>query len=356
MSTLELQNENKQNINAFLNAAQKIKESKLDFNKDFIKNNDFPGQCFELASKYLERDITAFIMGKVGLNTYEIRDFIRNNLGVKALEPLTDNAGNLRLDMQHALVFVEYVKSVKNITTTAVNQAIGIACLITGSQLHEEFQVLLKACSSYTIQPSYTLSPNFFEWKRCPYILRKYSLYLTKPKGYKAYYFEKANCAQLAYLTSLGMSYSDASNYLKGCNTGLFFNYLHTYKENLIIEDIVNDGFCHTNGPYANSYLAEYEKLLATYADNIETYNIFNKRIKPLMMSMMGFVIKGILAELAETRLADNDAYIYHVSPYRVGVAIKENLKLEDLLPTLGGNMKPVSIPDLASLLRGVYL
>lgn len=342
-------------INTFINYAQRIKNLNLPLNKDFIRNFDLPQKCYDYAKKYLDTSIDNLINDKYEIDDREIRTFIREKLGTKILDVLRTSEGAVKLDIEHMLVALAYEKSRPNRSFESTNIIIGLSYLILAHQCMQEWNMLIKSSTRGIIQPNFDCSVNYFTWKRCPYVLRKYAMFLTKPEGYNVYYFEKPNIAQIAYLISVGMSREEANEYMKTTDKGLFFNYLQKDKENLILQEILKDEFYSCNGVFTANYKEEHAKIEARF-NSISVYNVFNMNVRPHMIEMIGFVLKGILDELDKNEYSQSDAYVYHLSHYRIGVAVREGIELSEVLPSLYEFMKPVPTPDLYSLVSGAYL
>lgn len=342
-------------ITTFTNYAQKIKTFNLPLNKDFIRNFDLKSKCASYARKYLDLDVDKLVNDKFEFDDKELRLYIRNKLGIKILDMLRDSEGELIIDLPHMLVALAYERDQEPKSFEAINTLIGLTYLVLGAELSAEWDLLIKSSTRGIIQPNFECSANYFSWKRCPFVLRKYAMYLTKPEGYDVYYYEKPYIAQIAYLISTGLSMEEATDYMHRAKAGLFFNFLAKDKENSIVQEILMDKFYSCNGVFANAYKERHEELESKFGD-VSVYNVFNSDVRPHMVEMMGFILKGVLDTLAENGVPQSEAFVYHISPYRIGVAVKEGTDLATVLPELHEFMKPVPVPDLLSLMSGVYL
>lgn len=345
-------------VNTFLSQAQKIKDLGLPLNKKFMENFKVLDTAYEYACKYLEEDVNLLVNSKKELDLRATRGYIYEKLGKKTLNVFRTNDGEVKFDIQHCLVALAKEKAT-NSHYERVNTLLGISYLVLGNQLNEEWRRMVKSSKGGKIEPNFDCSQTTFTWKRCPEVLRKYALYLTKPEGYDAYYFEKQNIGQIAYLISTGKSLEEAIEYMQTTETGLFFNFLPKNKENIILSDILTNNFYGCNGLYTSTLERTNLKLETQYSET-SIYNVYNLNTKPHMIEIMGFVLKGILDEMegikAEGVISNSDAYVYHVSPNRIGIAVRSGLNLSEVLPTFCENMKPVQAPDLASLVSGEYL
>lgn len=354
---------NAANVQGFIRAANQLQSNKIFFNKDFVKSANIMETCFEISKSYLGKDFN-FLQDAVGVRLY-----IRDVFGHKALGLFEDAEGEIILDIEHALLF--YYKLVAlNSPSNLINAALGVFYFIAGHQLDMEMlsgddsdpknkiTPLAKVTTKGHITPSFDLHAQFFKWKRCPFVLRKYMLQLSIPEGYKAYYFEKPTFAQSAYLTHLGHSFPEAEAITTNSQGGLFYTWLPPYIENQLIPSIMSGGFDPSlmDGYYAQSYIKDNQTIAKSYTID-DMYNVYNMFVKPNMVQLMGMIINNVKEDVAKNPyLTSTDMSIYHLSPQRLGILVKDGVKLEEVLPTLNQFFTEVPDFDLSAVLKGDFL
>jgi hypothetical protein len=341
--------QSKANILAFMRQARLLQDNKIFFNRDFLKGFSVMEKCFELSKQKLGNDF-GFLDDATGVRLY-----LRDVFGNKSLRYFEDANGEIQLDIEHALLFYYKLLSLRD---PASNTALGLLYFITGHQLDDEFQQISKVAPKGKITPAFELDSKLFRWRRCPFVLRRYMLTLSQVEGYTAYYFEKPAFGQIAYLMHNGMSFADADTMMKQSTGGLFYSYLPTYIENMLIPSILSGGFDTTlmDGLYAQTYQRDNAIIAQGYTID-DVYNVYNQMVKPNMVDFMGMIITNVMGEAEKNPyLNKSDLTVYHISPQRLGILVKDTVQIQNALPALHKYFQPVKSFDLAGVVTGDFL
>lgn len=339
----------KSNIQSFMRQARLLTDSKIQFNKDFLKGYQVMEKCFDISKSHLGKDFT-FLDDAVGVRLY-----LRDVFGHQSLRYFEDANGVIQLDIEHALLF--YYK-LKSINSPLLNAALGVVYFITGHQLDDEFSQISKVAPKGRITPAFELDSKLFRWRRCPHILRRYMLTLSQVDGYTAYYFEKPSFGQIAYLMHTGMTFENADAMMKSTTGGLFYSFLPTAIENMLIPSILSGGFdvSQMDGLYAQSYQRDNEYISTGFTLD-DVYNVYNQMVKPNMVEFMGMIISNVMGEAEKNpHLKQSDLLVYHISPQRLGILVKDGVQINNALPNLHKFFKPVTPFDLGGVLNGDFV
>jgi hypothetical protein len=339
----------KANIQSFIRQARILSDNKINFNRAFLKKFSVQEECFSVARVHLGTDM-AYLEDAFG-----VRSYIREVFGTEGLRLFEDDNGGIILDLEHALLF--YYSLLAN-SSPFIETALGLVYLIAGHQLDDEFTHISKVAPKGRITPKFDLDAKLFRWKSCPFILRKYMLQLSQVEGYTAYYFEKSFFNQTAYLVSTGMSFDEADAQMNSMKGGLFYPLLPPRIENVLVPSILKGDF-DTSGMQGNMtqrYIKE-NSLLATSYEISAVYNVYNQTVKPIEIEIIGLIIKNMLEDVNKNAvLAPSDLSIYHLSPQRVGILVKDGLHIQKIMPTMSKFFKPVEQFDLRNILNGDFL
>jgi hypothetical protein len=351
---------NKANIQAFMRQASVLTNNKVFFNKDFLKSFNVLDQCLAVAKQYLGNDIN-FLHGDAQSVRLYINDVFGDALtqlyGRNKLRLLEDgtNSGYSQLDIEHGLLLYYKLLSINSPLT---DYALGILYYLAAHQLDDELGQISKVAPRSLITPAFELDSKFFRWKRCNFVLRKYMLSLSKPEGYNAFYFEKAALPQIAYLMNQGTSFDEAENMSKNATGGLFHSFIPVELESQLMPGILTGAFDTSvmDGYYTQTYLRDTAKISSEITVD-DVYNVYNMMVKPNMIELMGMVINNVSTEASKNEyLSPSDMSIYHVSPHRIGILLKDRINLQDALPSLGQYFKPVTPFDLSTMVHGEFL
>jgi hypothetical protein len=355
---------NKVNVQAFIRQARLLTENKVFFNKDLLKSYDVMERCMAVARQYLGNDIN-FLHGDAQSVRLYINDVFGDTLtqlyGRNKLRLLEDgtNSGYSQLDIEHGLLL--YYKLL-SINSPLANYALGILYYLAAFQLVDkeegELTQISKVAPRSLITPAFELDSKFFRWKRCNFVLRKYMLSLSKPEGYNAFYFEKTGLPQISYLMNQGTTFDEAENMVKNATGGLFYSFIPVDLESQLMPGILTGAFDTSvmDGYYTQTYIRDTAKLSQEITVD-DVYNVYNMMVKPNMVELMGMVINNVNTEASKNQyLSPSDMSIYHVSPHRIGILLKDRVSLQDALPNLGQYFKPVNDFDIATLAQGDFL
>ncbi len=345
----------------FKSVARKLQDITLSLDKVAINTLDIGSLGRASAEEMLGSSIHFLEDKRIAM------PFLRNMLGDLYLI-LFNSEGDLTLSHEHWLLLYHKFKRLtpKDLRALKVSEeadlqfVLGLLMYYGSVDIAAEFEALKKACVSRRIVPLFDLTPQSFGWKRCKPILRRYTAYFTKPPGYNAYLFEYPNLATLAYLLHVGLSLSEAEATLRTTKGGLICPHLPVEIESALLYTILGGGVSEISGPYKKQYTDDVVNFASKFPHG--DHSVFSVYVKPIMIEFVGLAMHNLLSDL-KTRsfLHPLDAYIYHVSPYRFGLAVKDTFNLEDLL-TFSSNvdiyrhLKEVEKPCVSSLSAGRWL
>jgi len=350
------------NNKTFISQAAMLSNKGVFFNKTLLKEHKIVDSCFERAKGYLDGDIeylssnTNEEVRKYILNVF--RDTLANEYGQNTLRVFQDFYGNTKFDIEHGLLFYYKVVSRVDPSNSLIDKALGLLYYLAGHQLDEEFRQISRLARGNFLNPKFQLNSEEFRWEQCPFVLRKYMLFLSKPEGFNAYYFEKSNLAQIAYLMLRGNTLEVAEKTIDDSKGGLFYDYLPLDIENLLMPGILTNSFnlSEMNDKFKHIYEDEDEnEVMSGVMDDV--YKIYSKKVKQIMINWNGSVVHHILGEASKNPyLSSSEFTIYHVSPQRIGFLLKNNIELKEVLPTLWTYLKPVNEVDLGLMFEGEFL
>lgn len=352
--------EQEQNVRNFLSVARDIQRDKIRFSRDAITDERIKDTLLYESSKYLGDDAYNLKDGT------DARVFIHENFGLNYLYFFENSEGILELDMEHALVFYYRLLDLKNSEADTekeeelarkVELAKGLVYFMAAYQLEDEFESIKKVITKGLISPTFQLSPKLFGWKRCPSLMRKYASQLYIPEGFKAYQFEINHACHKAYLANEGFSLEEATANVPK-DGGLLFTYLPTDIEEALLPYILQGGFSDRlmDGYYKQSYMTETERI-AEKVNVDETYNVYARHVKPLMVELLGVAIGTLQHVLKEnTLISPKDVVFYHISPQRVCLLIRDTFTVEEAFPEVYPLLTPVEPFSIEGLLEGKLL
>lgn len=339
-------------INSFFVEANKFKREGIFLDKDYIKQLDVKRKCIETSEGILGSD------KELVYDVDSAKAFLRTLVSENDFK-IFANALTMGLTYSIERLLLLYDK-LNNRGDECTQQVLGVIYFLVGHILEDEFKTLIKASNGGRLYPAYTLSKNAFKWSRCTNILRKYMLRLSKPNGYDAYYYERPNLCHLAFLTSdcVGMDVESAEDYISKMKQGIFLKNISSTVENKLSPDILMGGYDILDGLYASTILKETIALEDELGTNADISSVYSQHVKPLMIEFMGRIISIVNDEVSRnTELESGVFKIYHISPNRVGILVKEGVDIKDVLPTSHTLFKkvPVGITQ-RSLVLGEYL
>lgn len=339
----------KANIQSFIRHANILSEQKIDFDRSFLKSFNVQEECFNISRSYLGNDIN-YLQDAIGVRLY-----IKEVFGVDNLRLFEDNMGQIVLDLEHSLLFYYYMQAIKS---PHINTALGLVYYLAGHQLGDELESISKVTTKGKISPKFKLDAKLFTWDRCPFILRKYMLQLSLVEGYRAYYFEKSNFTQIAYLIHSGIPFDNADAQLQSMSGGLFYPFLQPNIENALADNILSGNF-DTSGMKGNmtqKFIADTNRISNEYQIS-DVYNTYVQMVKPIMVEVIGMLLNNMMEDASRNSyITKSDLRLYHVSPKRIGILVKDGLSLQSVLPTMHKFFKPVEQFDLRNIITGDFL
>jgi len=349
--------------NTFKLAAGRLQDLRLFLHKDEMQSLDILSKTRSYAESILGDDIKILDVRRDSFG------YLMNKMG-KYFFYLIDGTSSVALDHEHMLVVlnkyryspVSNRKKAEIPPEVTFREFLAFAYYYGGKQLAEEFEEIKKTAIKSYISPAFDLNPQTYKWKRCPHVLRQYMLYFTRPPGYNVYQFEYPNLASICYLQHKGLTFSEAESYVSFAKAGLFYTFLPIDVENRLLYDIAGNRFKHMDGDLAKNYVKDRVKFASKFT--LSDSSIFSVFVKPLMIEKTGQMMLIVQNSLDNNALSSNtDVYFYHVSPYRFGLAIKDTLDINEVLPRYADRqnnelkyLKPVGRPNISSLISGVHL
>lgn len=356
-------------INTFKSAAGSLARNGIYFNKEAAQDARFMEFCFSTAKNMLPDDseiippnimeARAYIKEVLGNDTrflenrLSIRKYVKDVFGGD-ISYLLNEDGDVMFDLEHMLLLYYKYEAAGETKLSII--ALALVYYVAAEQITRELFEITRTSNRGIIKPNFDLNPQTFEWRRCNLIFRKYMLYYTLPQGYKGYYFERPNIAQLAFLCATGKQLKVAEDELRNIEGGLLYPFLPKNTENLLLPEILSGEFTKMQGRYAQ--FVEQENLrIASECGGSDYFHFYNLNVKPIMIELNGMIMDSLLKERnANPDLSIADAYIYHVSPFRFGLCIRDDMRLEQVVPSFASFMKPVVKPDIRSMILGLYL
>lgn len=317
----------KKNVTKFIQTAGAINDRGIYLNRKLLKSLDIMNICFQQAKRYLGSDYNYIVEG----DTATVRSYIATVFGNKSLLYFEDYMGEVYIDIEHALILLYNLQASNH---PRIETAKGLLYFIAGHQLDDEFERLNSVITKDHIKPSLALEASLYGWRRCPYVLRKYISSLTIEEGYRSYNFEMPLFTHVAFLmVAENLSFKDAKEKVQHFKNGFFFTNLPIDVEEAIMPHILNGGFAHkTMDGYYKQALIEMERSIFKKFDFSYQYNVYNRKIKPIMVEIQGAFIGMLEQQLANTGLSKNDLFIELLSPQRLTIKLKSNLLIENVL------------------------
>lgn len=308
--------------------------------------------------KLLDYDLREFIgellFKKDGSNSQSEERFLRTYYG------------DMVIDFEHILLLYLHMEKTGH---PHLNTIKGILYYKALETFYSEVKQI-KDSKTYNalIKPSFDVGADTFAWKRFPQYMRKYMLYFMQPKDYDCYYIEIPNLAQLGFLMSREIDgkldystmiekFSKAKSIISKRKYGIFFKFLTKEQENALLPYILTENFpmWHMDGSFKDDLVEGFITRQQKWYNDVDMYN---RTIKPYSLDMIGSIIYNKLSNLEN--LVDKDlAYIYYVSPQRIGIAIKNGLEdyyIDEIFGEAKAMLKKVTKPKLEEIVFGELL
>lgn len=343
--------ETKAHTDRFIAEAHRLQKDGIHYNRKKAASLNIMATCMERAEHFLGKDINFVYDGP------SVRMYIENVFGKEGVKCFEDFIGDFHPTIEHAMVF--YYRSSQFALTEEHKRLVkGLFYFIAGHQLDDEFTRIAKVATKDLIKPTFRLSAEYFGWKKCEHIFRRYTLNFAAKEGYTEYFFEKPTLPMTSFLTYLGMSFPDADKTAKSMQGGGFFPFMPAVVENRLLPHLFAERLNANimQGYYTPSYLKDVEKIEETYTISSD-HNTYNFSVKPRMIEFMGNTLGLMDKDMASNpHLAPSDAYINHLSPQRIGLAVRDGVQLQEVLPTLHGFFNKVPEFSLDLLPEGYFI
>ena len=330
----------------------------LNLDKDFIKDKTILNRCWDYVTTYLGDKIPSpkILVDESDKDLRGDDEFIRR-LMMDTIPEYIDlfigSEGIWDLSFENALILYNKLKRVPD----KIGIANGFKYALLYKQIKTDFTVLLRSANKGLVSPIYDLNPTFFTWRRTPQITRKFAMYATRPEGYNCYYFEKQFLYQIVFLYLCGEAFKDAMVRMDNCTAGILYPYMNKQTEDVIFSQVLSG---RTGGMESNKFSKCLETLEKKMFENYgsDLYTVMNMEVKPHMIEIIGSCIKATLDEIKRYRPDAEylDAFVYHLAPNRFALAVREDIKIEEILPESYTNFKKVVKPLFMDVANGLYL
>lgn len=345
---------NMEHVANFIRVAQSLMKNGIHFKKATLKSLNLVDNLYYLAQEKLGKDYNF-----LHASEESIRLYVHDLFGSEGLNYFTNSASEVVADTEKALLFYHAYrqKGHPDLDTLVA----GVTYYVIAYSLEKELELLLKLSTKGIITPSFECHAQFFRWKRCPYVLRRYMLALSIPAGYKGYVFDRGDLTRIGYLHHRGKSFHDSVAELepfKKEEKGAFIDFLPFDLENLVLPSLLRGDIDaeFLSDMHAESFQNSREVIEQIYTiDGIN--NVYNIYVKQHMIDIIGKIIGAIQKEAADSSAKyGTDWFFYHLSESRFGIAVKEELTIESIIPNLSAYMKEVQPLDISKTLVGEFL
>lgn len=359
------------NITAFNTVAVSMRNDGIPFDKAYINGlaKSSEDECFDIARHYMGADFDVLhnaVMYEANREpdpndptddcdvNAPVRQYVIDVFGMKSLRYFETMFGDVIFDIEHAILFYYRMKT---LNFPDMNKVFGFMYYVAGHQFGDELSTLSRGIIRGKIVPSYSTSPNFFGWKKMPFITNKYMMSLTHEEGYTNYYFERQNVGYLAYLMANDNSVGESKKIIDSATSGLFFSWLPLHVENALLPFILSHSY---DTKLMDGYLKPlYERNVAyvksKYDISIGQHTMYNYHVKPHLINLQGVFIDKLKTTMMENGVSPTDVKIYHISPYRVGVMVKNTIDVTNGLGDVGIHLKPVQDFTVRNIIEGVH-
>lgn len=308
--------------------------------------------------KLLDYDLREYIGGllfnKEGSNSKSEERFLRTHYG------------DMVIDFEHILLLYLHMEKTGHPHVNTVKGMLYYKALET---FYSEVRQIKDAkISNELIKPSFDVGADTFAWRRFPQYTRKYMLYFMQPKDYDCYYIEVPNLAQLGFLiakeidslldySTMKEKYSKAKSIISKRKQGIFFKFLTKEQENDLLPYILTENFpmWHMDGVFKDDLVEGFISRQNKWGDDVDMYN---RTIKPYSLDMIGSIIYNKLYNL-DNLVEKDTAYIYYVSPQRIGIAIKKGVEdyyIDEIFGEAKNMLQKVAKPKLEDIVFGKLL
>lgn len=360
------------NINAFTSSIVALRSEGILFDKSSLNKlaSSAENECFGLSKRYMGDDFDFLhnaVMAEAGRDldpnypddeidvTLPVRNYVMDTFGKPALRLFEDMWGTVHFDIEHAILF--YYK-MKALGFPDMNKAFGFIYYVAGHQFEDEISRLASGVSKGLLKPSFNTSPNFFGWKKMPFITNKYVMSLVDAEDYDKVFFERQNVGYIAYLMANDYSIGDAKKVIESASGGLFYSWLPLHVENALLPAIFDQSF---DTQLMDGYLRPlYEKNIAMVRSEYDIdggqHTMYNYLVKPHLINMQGVFIAKVQETMMVNGVSPRDIRVYHASPYRVGFLVRKGIDGGQALGDIAMHLKKVPEFSVMHLIEGNHL
>ena len=210
--------------------------------------------------------------------------------------------------------------------------------LYNASDIYAELTRILKSRgkSMRIGHNSYTDSSKYFKY------YNKYMMYMTIPNGYKCYLFEPENLIQTVLLMRLGnLTPLKCKQYLnKHSDEGILISEIGLNDETVLYNPLLRNVYARMTGYFGNVFKSECKKC---YNENDNKNYYYDVLLNDLLGLMTKLFLDKYLSDLScNPELTETDCFINYMTPISVSVCIRDDLNINDILPSLAEKMKDV--------------
>lgn len=352
-------NLNTAKITSFLGKTREMSRQGIPVDRKRIRSFSNTEKLKELAHSYLGNDSQLLVDTKSVISF--VNEMLSLDVGLKESLALRRRTVSVFRNPLHedvllseqAILFYHILKETKY-----EKFARGVALQVLSITLESEFTGLDKVSTNSKLVPNFGESTTKFEWRRCPQYFNSYMLDLCLPSGYSGYSFSTPNLTQRAFLVDDSTAMNKVNSVINSSPNGLLIKELSQDVEAKLFPYILKGNV--VNELITGTQKSRYDELLARFemVDINTVYSIYNFLVKPRLIEVMGATLDDLASALESNGVTSNDMYIYYLSLDTVGVAVKDGVDINSLLPDLAHLFTPV-VPfsfDEEYLLSGQWL
>jgi hypothetical protein len=244
----------------------------------------------------------------------------------------------------------ELVETLSVAGTTAHRYARAIKLLLSGRELKSGFRQVLTQTNNTThlFYPQTAKSADAHAvWRHSIYEQKwLMSLLLKNNTEYNGYYCESRNISQIAYTAiTQEISINDAISKIRDSRDSIWVNGITLEQENRLARWLFGGDLITAD----SEFLTEEFRLIK----NKESF--FNNEMYPAMMRVQNVIAEMLVREWTAYfgRKSPAESFIYHISPYRVGVLLRKDFNIKEVFPNTYQNMR--AVPDISyeSMIEG---
>ncbi|HBF1820565.1 hypothetical protein [Clostridioides sp. ZZV15-6597] len=277
----------------------------------------------------------------------EAKSILRKFLGEEYLLFLNNNLTfELDYSIERLIIIRNIIENRNNLFDDALMPVI---YYIASETIIEHLETIRSIHKSKSISKK-----NKSNYNKLPNLFSKYVLDFTIPTGYKGYYYEKKNLAHIAYLSSIKKGNPTECEFMiENLKEGLFFKDLDIDLEELYLDQILSGTFDDSllDGKLSKSFKIR-NKNFKDKIKNPHKSNYYEYYVKPIMMSFIGMISQS-LEDDANYVNKKNSFMFYNINEYRIGVAIKNDISIQEVFPITHSLLKEVTKLNFKDIIKG---